>query len=176
MTKNKEKACQDCSKPLQSSKHEKFAQYVADGKKEFESYQLVFPDNKYPKSAASRLLSTNDTIKNRIQWLKEQYSTQSMLSRADKRNFLAQVIQSGESMRDKLQAVKIDNDMSGHNAPKHVKHESNPLAVVFRQLAADQTKRLESDKAIPVKAKVIDTLTDSSKNDVTSTFTDDYEV
>ena len=58
----------------------------------------------------------------------------------------------------KIDAIKVDNDMTGDNAPKQVNHQINPLEHIFRQVTeAEEVKRLESDT--PIKAKVINVST-----------------
>lgn len=103
------------SSPLKNARHEKFAQFVADGKFESEAYELAFNCKKNSATArvnSSRLL-TNALVRARIEFLKAQNAKAAGLSREEKREILAKIARSGRYDNDRIRAIQEDNRMTG---------------------------------------------------------------
>lgn len=108
----------DASKPLANSKHEKFVQLVASGNSQSDSYKKVYKLKKSDDNArisASQLL-TNINIQKRLQYLKNQNAEQDALTRAEKRQILAEFARNPElSAKERISAIETDNKMTGDN-------------------------------------------------------------
>ena len=113
-----------------SAQREKFCQNIADGMSKVESYQDAYPKCKTYKAAAScafKLLKIA-IVAARIQELQQEAATARCATRQEKRELLASVMR-GEieeegkdgsvpvKIADRLNALKIDNAMEGHDAP-----------------------------------------------------------
>lgn len=108
----------DASKPLDNSKHEKFVQLVASGNSQSDSYKKVYKLKKsddFAKVNASQLL-TNTNIQKRLQFLKNQNAEQDALTRAEKRQILAEFARNKTlSAKERISAIETDNKMTGDN-------------------------------------------------------------
>ena len=104
--------------PLTNSRHEIFAQLVAGGKSETGAYFEVYKtkSRNVARINASRLL-TNAPVRARVNFLKAQNARQNALSRAEKRQLLAQIAREGEN-GDRIRAIQEDNRMTGDSEDK----------------------------------------------------------
>ena len=62
---------------------------------------------------SSRLIKTNALVRARIEWLQAENARASALSRAEKRQLLAQIARSGMEDADRIRAIQEDNRMTG---------------------------------------------------------------
>ena len=104
--------------PLTNSRHETFAQLVAGGKSETGAYFEVYKtkSRNVARINASRLL-TNASVRARIRFLQDQNAAANALSRAEKRQLLAQIAREGEN-GDRIRAIQEDNRMTGDSEDK----------------------------------------------------------
>ncbi len=125
----------DPSKPLQDAQHERFACLLAEGAGVSAAYVLAG----YRESPASATrLSKKVNVAERVEWLKQQAASDTVLSIKEKREFLARVVRTpiGEvdrtsdlcqevtetddstkyKMPDKLSAIRLDNDLAGEGS------------------------------------------------------------
>ena len=107
----------DAGRPLKNSRHEVFAQALADGKSEIDAYKKAY--NAKPNVAranASRLL-TNASVCARVRALKLQNAKSKALSRERKREILASIAQNEKlDARARISAIQEDNRMTGDSA------------------------------------------------------------
>ena len=130
----------DPSKPLDNSRHEAFALNVAKGMSASEAYREAGYDAKDANVTGPRLLANvGNGVKERVEYIKAQAATSTVLSIAEKREFLAKVLRTpigeidersplcqsvkigkeGEreyKMPDKLKAISEDNDLAGEGS------------------------------------------------------------
>lgn len=120
-----------------SQQQEAFCQNIADGMTNTAAYRAAYPKCTKDSAAvtcASKLLRIAK-IEARVVALREETATARTTSRQEKREFLAQVIR-GEvqgdvqnegaavlKVSDRINAVKVDNEMTGDNAPIKTKEE-----------------------------------------------------
>lgn len=104
--------------PLANSRHEAFAQLVADGKAQKDAYLQIYggKSSKAARTNSARLLA-KDYVRARVQFLKEENARQNALSRAEKRQLLAQIAREGEN-GDRIRAIQEDNRMTGDSEDK----------------------------------------------------------
>ena len=124
----------DPSKPLQDAQHERFACELAKGASQDEAYELA--GYKRHRSSASRL-RTNANVSQRVEWLKQQAASDTVLSIKEKREFIARVFRAKPSeagmensdcqlvmtkmgpaalFPDVTALIKIDNDLAGEGS------------------------------------------------------------
>lgn len=108
---------QEESKPLANSRHEAFAQAVADGKFANEAYREVYKcKDSTARRNASDLL-TNPLVRARVGWLQAQNAKVKALTRERKREILAIIAESSkEDSRARIAAIQEDNRMTGDSA------------------------------------------------------------
>lgn len=108
---------QEESKPLANSRHEAFAQAVADGKFANEAYREVYKcKDSTARRNASDLL-TNALVRARVGWLQAQNAKVKALTRERKREILASIAESfREDSRARIAAIQEDNRMTGESA------------------------------------------------------------
>ena len=103
--------------PLKNSRHEIFAQAIADGLTESNAYKKAY--NAKPSVAranASRLIA-NAYVRARVDWLKMQNAAVNALSRERKREILASIAEDKElDARARISAIQEDNRMTGDSA------------------------------------------------------------
>ena len=105
------------SQPLQNSRHEKFAQFVADGVNITEAYRRVYNSNDNRRNGSR--LWTNALIRARVEFLKQQTAEVKALSREEKRNILAGLARDTDvSVRERILAIQEDNRMTGDSDEK----------------------------------------------------------
>jgi hypothetical protein len=103
----------DGSKPLENSRHERFACELAKGLSQSAAYVAAgYEDN---RQAASRLGTNVDVLK-RSEWIKRQAASGDVLTIAEKRKITAQIARAGEKDTDRLKAIQVDNDLAGDGA------------------------------------------------------------
>ena len=101
--------------PLTNSRHEAFAQLVANGGSEVEAYLEAYKckSKKAARSNSSRLLA-NDYVRARVRFLKDENARMNALSRSEKRDILAALARNSElSPKDRISAIQEDNRMTG---------------------------------------------------------------
>nr|DAR29719.1 MAG TPA: terminase small subunit [Caudoviricetes sp.] len=103
----------DSALPLKNARHEKFAQFVADGKTAKEAYKLVYNCKDSTAKRESSKLSTNPLVRARIDFLKAQNAQAAGLSREEKREILAFIARCGKFDGDRIRAIQEDNRMTG---------------------------------------------------------------
>lgn len=107
----------DAGSPLKNSRHEIFAQALADGLTESDAYKKAY--NAKPSVAranASRLIA-NASVRARVDWLKRQNAKISALSRERKREILATIAEDKKlDARARISAIQEDNRMTGDSA------------------------------------------------------------
>lgn len=105
-----------------------FCHQVADGGNQTQSYQAAYPGKRSDASAAvaaNRLLK-KDKIKAYLEALQTAETEALVYSRQKKRERLYQIgeaLQPGVSPGEQIQAIKVDNDMTGDNKPVRVEGE-----------------------------------------------------
>ena len=108
----------DASKPLSNTQHEKSVQLVALGNSQSESYIKAYKLKKNDDNArisASKLLTISN-IQKRLQFLKNQNAEQDALTRAEKRQILAEFARNKTlSAKERISAIETDNKMTGDN-------------------------------------------------------------
>lgn len=105
---------------------EAFARGVANGKSQSESYRLAYPKSQawkpesvHPKASE---LAANDTVAARIAEIKAELAAVCLWTREDSARALIGVIKAPDKKSDVVAAIKVLNEMEGHNAPKKVEH------------------------------------------------------
>ena len=101
------------SSPLKNARHEKFAQFVADGKSEKEAYKAVYNCKDSTARIEGSKLYTKPLVHARIEFLKAQNAKSAGLSREEKREILAKIARSGRYDNDRIRAIQEDNRMTG---------------------------------------------------------------
>lgn len=99
--------------PLKNSKHELFAQYIADGKSEKDAYQSVYGCKPSTARIESVKLYAKPLVRARVGFLKEQNAKVAALSREQKRLILAEIALNAKDDRVRIQAIQEDNRMTG---------------------------------------------------------------
>jgi len=133
----------------------------------------VYPDSSYRAAAAScSVLLNNPKFKQYITWMRRDRDSSTTLSMQEKREFLAKVIRTpiGEvevdsmlaqevtlspdgsmkiKMPSKTDALKIDNAMMGHDAPKKIDVEHKyTVGDLIRDIAGRDTSLIPSKQEI----------------------------
>ena len=98
------------AEPLADAQHERFACELAKGASATAAYRVA--GYKPHRSAASRLLA-NVNVSARVAWLKEQAAVGDVLTMAEKRRIAAEIARTGARNADRLNAIKVDNDLAG---------------------------------------------------------------
>jgi len=117
----------DPAKPLQDSQHERFACELAKGASQNEAYELA--GFKSHTGNASRLRA-NESVSQRVLWLKTQAASDTVLSMIEKRQICAEIARGGED-KDRLAAIKVDNDLAVEGAEAAA---NKALEVIIRKL------------------------------------------
>lgn len=171
---------EDGSEPLPNARHERFACELAKGANQSQAYRLAGYTATDPDAKGSRM-AVIGSIMARVRWLKKQAATSTVLTIAEKREFLAKVLRTpiGEvdesnplaqevtyesvggqrgrlkrgqddegneeceplrerikiKMPSKLEAIKLDNDLSGEGAEAE---GQGKLEVIIRNCTAKE--------------------------------------
>ena len=106
---------QSSDTPLSNQRQETFAQNVASGKTAQQAYMDAYEctTQGIARRNSSRLIKTNALVRARIEWLQAENARASALSRAEKRQLLAQIARSGMEDSDRIRAIQEDNRMTG---------------------------------------------------------------
>lgn len=99
----------DPSKPLADAQHERFAQFLAEGRSQLEAYTKA---GYSPNDGNATRLKSNERVLQRVNWLKEQAAKRCVLTLERKRQICFEIAETGEN-RDRLNAIKVDNDLAG---------------------------------------------------------------
>lgn len=99
--------------PLANSRHEAFAQNVADGMAEADAYLAVYGGKKRSARTLAPRLLANVVVRARVDALKEQNARAKGLSRERKRAILAEIAETAKDARERIQAIAEDNRMTG---------------------------------------------------------------
>lgn len=106
-----------------TAQHLKYCQLRALGDtRKQDCYMACFPDAKKESAAVlANRLERKDEIKAEIKRLQLKTETPLVLSRQEKREFLASVVRDPqERVGNKTKCIEIDNKMAGHNEPDEV--------------------------------------------------------
>lgn len=104
-------------------RREKFAQGVADGLSQAESYRRANPKKaaKWKDTTvwvnASQLMA-DPKVSQRVAELREQMAEKALWKREDSVRILSEIAQAGEKDADRVRAVTELNSMHGYDAPK----------------------------------------------------------
>ncbi len=114
----------DGSKPLDGFREE-FALHVLGGDKPIDAYRKIYPKAKQGTcEVESSRLRNEPQVDLRITWLRSQVASKKILTATRKREILHDLAEDdGERAQDRIAAIKVDNDMSGDNAPVKQSHE-----------------------------------------------------
>lgn len=111
-----------------------FCENLVEGMSQSAAYRLAYPSCKSDSAAranASRLL-TNDSIQQKIGTLQKLTHTEKALSWQQKREVLARIAMASQSTpMEVLAAIKLDNQMAGHDKPQKLEIDSG-LSIVER--------------------------------------------
>lgn len=103
----------DPSQPLANARHERFACELAKGCSQDEAY--INAGYSANRGNATRLLNAKDSVRKRVEWIKKQAAAGDVLTIAEKRRICADIARGGEH-RDRLAAIKVDNDLASEGA------------------------------------------------------------
>ena len=104
----------DAANPLKNARHEAFAQNIADGNSEKDSYKEVYNCKTSTARIESSKLYRNPLVRARVDFLKAQNAHANGLSRARKREILAAIAEdSHQDPRARISAIQEDNRMTG---------------------------------------------------------------
>lgn len=118
----------DASKPLKNARHERFACELAKGSKITAAYRLC--GLKGDRRDASKLGQIPD-IQARVAWLKAKAASDTVLSITEKREICAKIARGGEKDADRLNAIKVDNDLAVDGAEAGA---NKALEIIIRKL------------------------------------------
>jgi hypothetical protein len=100
--------------PLPDAQHERFACELAKGaSSQAAAYETAF--GKRDRTQACKLAAKH-SIKQRVLWLKKQSAVSDVLDLAEKRRIAAQIARGGLKDADRLNAIKVDNDLAGEGS------------------------------------------------------------
>lgn len=105
-----------------TGKQRAFCHHILDGKSPSEAYRLAGYAN---TNARIMPVNAQKTLKHPavaafIAQERQRLDDRRLMSREEKRNFLASIVRKGKGKLDPLKAIEIDNRMAGHNAPEKV--------------------------------------------------------
>jgi hypothetical protein len=108
--------------PIENIKVETYCRRIANGEDKVKVYKELAKKPKMKASSARGSISKwrkKYPVDERILFLQKQSATEDTLKRQEKRGLLAEIARDGGlKIRDRLAAIKLDNLMSGDNAPK----------------------------------------------------------
>jgi len=102
----------DPAKPLRDAQHELFAQARSQGMNQADAYIAA---GYSPHGGNASRLARTESIAARVTWLQTQAAHEAVLTTAEKRRICREIALSGEN-RDRLAAIKVDNDLGGDGA------------------------------------------------------------
>lgn len=107
----------DPSKPLADAQHERFAQALAEGRSQLDAYTKA---GYSPNRGNAGRLNANEYVSQRVEWLQKRAAQRTVLTLERKRQICLEIAETGEN-RDRLNAIKVDNDLAGDGseANKH---------------------------------------------------------
>ena len=121
-------------KRLPNKKHYAFAQLVASGESQLAAYQQVYQCQRSTAHANSSKLATKPVMAQLIATLTKGGTVIKELSRNRKRELLAEFVENGdEATLTRLAALRVDNDMTGDNAPQQHLHATLNLNELMRE-------------------------------------------
>lgn len=100
----------DASQPLANARHERFACELAKGCSQDDAYCKA--GYKPDRGHAARL-AANGSVLARKEWLQKQAAGDDVLTLAEKRRIAADIARKGDKDADRLNAIKVDNDLAG---------------------------------------------------------------
>lgn len=106
------------SQTLNNSRHEAFAQNVADGMEGAEAYLAVYGGKKRSARTLAAKLLANVVVRARVEALKAANARSRGLSRERKRAILADIAEHARYDADKIRAIQEDNRMTGDVAER----------------------------------------------------------
>lgn len=120
-----------------NDRQRRFAEELVKGRNQTEAYRLAGYESTRPEVEASKLVR-NTKVSEYIDALRAQAADETVLTIAEKRIKLASIVRElpeGGLLRDQLAAIKIDNEMAGHNKPTEVNLGGSFIDAI-RQIAA----------------------------------------
>ena len=152
--------------PTISAKHEVFCQAVLDGMTQTAAYMKVYDKTNADPGQAAKLASRiarRDDVKAwlTIQRARERIESSAKrgLTRERKREILASIAELSDADRDRLNAIKIDNSMEGHDAPKQVEVEStvhHVFSAIFNGGSSGFVEAVDDTPCIDHRVKAIE--------------------
>ena len=117
-----------------------FCNAILDGKGPSEAYRTAGYYVGSPKvvSVKAQEVQNHPLVQQYIQEQRERLEDKRLLSREEKRRWLAKVVRKGVGRLDRLKAVEIDNRMAGHNAPERV--EITDIGDLMERIRKDSPK------------------------------------
>lgn len=114
---------ENASEPLANARHERFAVMVASGNVTVaEAYRCAVSERGSTKTSWENGCKLAAKVAPRIEWMKREVAKRfkceaekAILNMAEKRRICAEIARTGEN-RDRLAAIKVDNDLAGDGA------------------------------------------------------------
>lgn len=106
-----------------TSKQLAFARGILDGKTGSDAYRAAYPDSKADNGVIARkahVLSTHPEIMAYIAQERAKLAEHGLLTRIEKRRILAKIARRATHKQGSIEAIKVDNAMTGDNAPQRV--------------------------------------------------------
>ena len=104
-------------------KQHAFAQGLLSGKNGSDAYRAAYPDCKSSTrviAGKACLLGKTPEIVSYIAQERARMDDKALLSRIEKRRILAKIARKGSTKAGSVEAIKVDNSMSGDNAPQKI--------------------------------------------------------
>lgn len=103
---------------LENTRHEKFAQGLAEGMSQRKAYRAAFPSSVNWKDetvdAKASVLAKDDKVLERLRELADQSTTEAVMNATQRKEWLTEIIRSeAEETKDKLKACDLLNRMEG---------------------------------------------------------------
>ena len=130
-----------------NEKHKSVCKHILDGMPDYKAYMMVYNNvkNEATARANSSKLLTKSNIKAYIAEQRTILEATAVMSREYKRKKLKEVVDNPESQNALISAIKVDNEMVGHNAPiKTEVTNNNPLQLSIEAIKAISNE-LEED-------------------------------
>lgn len=111
---------------LSDTRHEKFAQMLAQGLGGTEAYHVVYPEAKSRSASTLAIrLRKRKEIQARVAELQATAATETVCTLAEKREILSRIIRDPkETTATVIRAIQVDNEMAGHNEAKELIHSA----------------------------------------------------
>ena len=123
-----------------NDRQRRFAEELVKGCTQAEAYKRAgykCKSDQIANEKASRLLASNGNVSSYLDALRASVADETVLTLEEKRRKLASIVRDlpeGGMLRDQLSAIKIDNEMAGHNKPQEI-HVTGSLIQQIREAA-----------------------------------------